>query len=791
MAQNRQATDEERALAGLPPLGSLSTAPRQQSVGRRQATDEERALAGLPPLGGPSAQTVEEDERLSGIESAIATGLRVIPAVGGGLLGAFAGPLGAAGVGSIGAMLGEGWAQRYEADKLEQEYDPNITQLAIAGASGLMPWGSVGRVGGSALRSALPKQLAQRLPSMRAAPAGVLERLRHQAVREVGKGASAGAPIAAIEGGASRYFQDQEVFDPEAIQRDLTMGALFGGAVPAAGAAATKGVGIVAPSRERGLGAWLHGYSNRHDANTIRKNARARAEGWAETETTGVTASKLGVGGTIDNQLDELQKLYQQTDANLNEMLDQPGVRYIKIRDPEGVKDSLLNAIKRRDKVPGQDTIKDVSEFKRLLERAIVGDRIDVKDAIKLKRILDHELTSNAFSGKSLGAEDEALMRISNRFRTDLKSQMPPIADVLDFQKRIIDLQKSLSEYTGSVKPEDLLSQGMGPGVLGGLGGFAAFGGGPLGVAAGAAAGAGTRVAMRSPRIRSRLGNAVNWAAGNQREVIPPVVDLPQRPPEPLQLGEGARPMPASPDTSGSIPQDRELWPDPYSINQRGVPGQRLLAAEGQQGHARPMPASPLDAKKPYVQGQEPSQIYVDENGEIIKQHIASGGDLGPGAYDAAVIENRAVKPLPDIDMKSEPGVKGATRAFRQEVLNNTRTVGGGRGKRGAVPVPLGTTPAVSMAGQGGEGGPSGREVTDIRQLPTQYARTRVRSNDFDQEAAIEALRVAFPRTRIINVGTGSPAPMKVELPNDNFITVGSQAAADKFRRFLSRYLQN
>ena len=789
MAQNRQATDEERALAGLPPLGSLSTAPRQQSVGRRQATDEERALAGLPPLGGPSAQTVEEDERLSGIESAIATGLRVIPAVGGGLLGAFAGPLGAAGVGSIGAMLGEGWAQRYEADKLEQEYDPNITQLAIAGASGLMPWGSVGRVGGSALRSALPKQLAQRLPSMRAAPAGVLERLRHQAVREVGKGASAGAPIAAIEGGASRYFQDQEVFDPEAIQRDLTMGALFGGAVPAAGAAATKGVGIVAPSRERGLGAWLHGYSNRHDANTIRKNARARAEGWAETETTGVTASKLGVGGTIDNQLDELQKLYQQTDANLNEMLDQPGVRYIKIRDPEGVKDSLLNAIKRRDKAPGQDTIKDVAEFKRLLNRAIVGDRIDVKDAIKLKRILDHELTSNAFSGKSLGAEDEALMRISNRFRTDLKSQMPPIADVLDSQKRIIDLQKSLSEYTGSVKPEDLLSQGMGPGVLGGLGGFAAFGGGPLGVAAGAAAGAGTRVAMRSPRIRSRLGNAVNWAAGNQREVIPPVVDLPQRPPEPLQLGEGAIRTPPPADTSGPIPQYEETWTEWNARN--GIPGPLLLANVGQRGQARPMPASPLDAKKPYVQGQEPSQIYLDENGEIIKQHIAPGGDLGPGAYDAAVIENRAVKPLTDIDMESGPGVKGATRAFKQAVLYNTRTVGGGRGQRGAVPVPPGIAPDVSKAGRGGEGGPSGQDVTDIRQTPTQYARTRVRSNDFDQEAAIEALRVAFPRTRIINVGTGSPAPMKVELPNDNFITVGSQAAADKFRRFLSRYLQN
>ena len=82
-----------------------------------------------------------------------------------------------------------------------------------------------------------------------------------------------------------------------------------------------------------------------------------------------MTASKLGVGGTIDNQLDELQALYRQTDANLTEMVNQPGVRYVKISDTKGVKASLRRAINRRDDVPGQDAISDVTELRRLLER--------------------------------------------------------------------------------------------------------------------------------------------------------------------------------------------------------------------------------------------------------------------------------------------------------------------------------------------------------------------------------------------------------------------------------------
>ena len=254
-------TPEELQRIGFPSAGSPSQEDRRptQDNGRVILTPEQLRRAGFGPPLDPSeeaGQAAEIDE-LSALESAIATGIRVVPAVGGAVLGMAAGPWGAAGLGSIGAMLGEGYAQRYEQEKTGQEFDPNLAQVGIAGASGLMPWGSAGRAGTSGLRSALPKQLSQRLPSMRAAPAGVLERLRHQPVREIAKGASAGAPIAAIEGGASRHFQDQEIFDPEAIQRDLKMGALFGGAVPAAGALGTRASGS---SRRVEKEDWAHGH---------------------------------------------------------------------------------------------------------------------------------------------------------------------------------------------------------------------------------------------------------------------------------------------------------------------------------------------------------------------------------------------------------------------------------------------------------------------------------------------------------------------------------------------------
>ncbi len=604
MGQVRQfATPEQLRRAGFsssggPPEEDERTSPDD---GRIMATPEQLRRAGFgPPLdpSGESGQAAEIDE-LSALESAIATGIRVVPAVGGAILGTpLAGPWGAAGLGSIGAMLGEGWAQRYEQEKTGQEFDPNLTQVGIAGASGLMPWGSAGRAGASVLRSALPSQLAKRLPSMRAAPAGVLERLRHQPVREIAKGASAGAPIAAIEGGASRYLQGQDPFDPQAIQRDAAIGGLFGGAVPAAGAIVPHAVGMVAPSRERGLGAWLHGYSNRHNPDIELKNARARAEGWPETETTGVTASKVGVGGTVDNQLDELQALYRQTDTNLNEMLNQPGVRYIEISDVPGVRNSLGKAIGRRTGVPGQDTIKDVAEFNRLFNESIVGNQIHVKDAIKLKRLLDNELPSNAFSSKLSDVEQKALKKISDRFRTDLKTQMPPIADVLNFQKRIIDLQDALSRYTGSVKIEDLLSfGGLGYTGLGAAAGNVV--GGPLGAGIGAAAGAGGRVAIKSPRIRSRLGNAVNWAAGNQREVVPPVVDLPRgdAPPPSSRWSSGAHrgPVggPGGPSTSWTNPPPP---PPPGGGRQRSSrrrPPPPPPPGGGRQGSSRRRPPPP------------------------------------------------------------------------------------------------------------------------------------------------------------------------------------------------------
>ena len=255
-------TPEELQRIGFPSPGGPSQDERRptQDDGRAILTPEQLRRAGFGPPLSPSEEAGEaaEIDELSGWESAMATGLRVVPAIAGTLAGAPFAPFTGGGSvllgGAGGATLGELLAQRYEQSKTGQEFDPNLAQLGIAGVSGAIPWGSAARLGSGVLRATLPK-VAQRLPSMRAAPTGVLERLRNQPIREIAKGASAGAPIATIEGGASRYFQDQEVFDPEAIQRDLTMGALFGAAVPTAGALGLrKMAGIAAPSRGRRLG---------------------------------------------------------------------------------------------------------------------------------------------------------------------------------------------------------------------------------------------------------------------------------------------------------------------------------------------------------------------------------------------------------------------------------------------------------------------------------------------------------------------------------------------------------
>lgn len=515
----------------------------------RDPTESDRAAIARAK-GLPAPRPSEGEGGPSGLDSAISTGLRVIPAVAGTLAGVpFAPVTGGGSVllgGGAGATLGEFLAQKYEQRNTGEEFDPNLAQLGIAGVSGAMPWGSAARLGSGALRATLPR-LAQRLPSMRAAPAGVLERLRHQAVREIAKGSATGAPIAAIEGGASRYFQDQEVWDPEAIQRDLTMGALFGAALPTAGAGFTKIAGIAAPSRGRGLGAAANRFADIHDPRIERQNAiRAARETptdrglinripgvkaykkWYDdkphigTEKTSATASKFNIHGSQEKQLADIQRLLDDAEVNVAEMSSQGRARYVKISDVEGVQGSLDEAYALRGDAKGQKAKAYAKEIDRL-RNSIIDGQISVEDSIKLKRLLDKELSATAFDPAKKGTIDaNDLEDIANQFRADLKTQVPPIADVLNTEKRLIDLQLALSKYSSKLSLHDWLYSGAAGGAIGGFG----LGGGPLGAAGSMAAGVGVRYAAKSPWLRSNVARAANYLAGNPVEGIPPVRTL-------------------------------------------------------------------------------------------------------------------------------------------------------------------------------------------------------------------------------------------------------------------------
>ena len=598
-----------RGRATRPGTGTGSS--RRPTSRDRDAIDRARSAAGLEPLSG----SLEEGP--SGWESAISTGLRVVPAVAGTLAGLPFSPVTGGGSvllgGGAGATLGEFLAQRYEQRDTGEEFDPNLAQLGIAGVSGAMPWGSAARLGSGALRATLPR-LAQRLPSMRAAPAGVLERLRNQSVREIAKGASTGAPIAAIEGGASRYFQDQEVLDPEAIQRDLTMGALFGGALPAAGAGFTKIAGIAAPSRGRGLGAAANRFADIHDPRIERQNAiRAARETptdrglinripgvkaykkWYDdkphigTEKTSATASKFNIHGTQEKQLADIQRLLDDAEVNVAEMSSQGSARYVKISDVEGVQGSLDEAYKLRENAHGQGAKAYAKEIDRL-RNSIIDGQISVEDSIKLKRLLDKELSASAFDPAKKGTIDaNDLEDIANQFRADLKTQVRPIADVLNTEKRLIDLQLALSKYSGKLTLNDFLYSGMAGGVFGGIG----LGGGPLGTAGSMAAGVGVRYAAKSPRFRSNVARVANYLAGNPVEGIPPVRDLPRGdpPPPPSSWGSGTHRGPGwtnpppPPPRSGQGPRSSGRWDRPSPPPGGGRQGSsRRTTGGGRQG---------------------------------------------------------------------------------------------------------------------------------------------------------------------------------------------------------------
>ena len=572
---------------------------------------------GVPPGGSTSAaqdwadRNLGSDDGSSGepswLDAAISTGLRVAPAVAGDLAGATLAPFtGGASIpiaGGAGAGFGELMAQAYE-QRNTPGFDPNEAQLAIAAAAGMVPLSWMARGGSAALRSTLPR-VARVLGSKGAVGAGTLERLRHELPREIAKGVGRGAPLAAVEGAASRHFQEgQQAIDPKAIGRDLTMGALFGSAVPLVSSVVPHSAKLIASNRGEGFGPLANRYLDINDPEIARNNAYRTVRGQPTTENTSATASQFNLHGTKDKQLVDIQKLLDQSELNITKMASQKGVRYIEISDIAGVRSRLRKAHELRANAEGQRGRAYADEIKRL-DEAIVGNQISLQDAIKLKRLLDKERPTSSFNlDAEQTVDSRELSDISDQFRADIKRQMPEIGDILNTEKRLIDLQYSLSKYDKKLSLNDFLYSGIGGGALG------SFGGGSN-VIGGAAAGVGVRMAAKSPRIRSNLARSVNFLAGNKVEGIPPVVDLPKgpTPPRPSSWTSGSRRSPGwvpPVDSRRRRSSKTETPPPPGSQGRRSSSKTETPPPPGSQGRRR---SSKTETPPPGGQGRRTSSI--------------------------------------------------------------------------------------------------------------------------------------------------------------------------------------
>ena len=131
----------------------------------------------------------------------------------------------------------------------------------------------------------------------------------------------------------------------------------------------------------------------------------------------------------------------------------------------------LRKAHELRANAEGQRGIAYADEIKRL-DEAIVGNQISLQDAIKLKRLLDKERPKSSFNlDAEQTVDSRELSDISDQFRADIKRQMPGIGDILNTEKRLIDLQYSLSKYDKKLSLNDFLYSGIGGGALGSFGG--------------------------------------------------------------------------------------------------------------------------------------------------------------------------------------------------------------------------------------------------------------------------------------------------------------------------------
>ena len=453
-------------------------------------------------------------------DAAASTALRVIPAVAGGMIGSLAGPVGTALGGGAGGTLGEYLANQYEGE------DATPSELATSALINALPTGQfVAGAGKAALRTIAPgveRKLAGALAS-KAAPSGAkaFERLKSANLLGLAaKGAAQGAPTAALENTVARTVQGQPTTLSD-LGRDVTTGAVAGAAFPVAVKAAQAPFRVMAPTAGTGVPKKLRGDEYTDTEIAQQANAANRAAGLAEKPTAASLAASRGYTGSITEQQDRALADLIEANSRIDSMLSQPDLAFIPLSDSSNLASQLRSLA---GYFKGSSDLEKMAKIAKGFAAEVDGKvAVNPKLVHEVKKFLDKARSESSFAkDPSQLSAQAALVDLSDSVRGDLKTALPQIADLLDFETGNYDILGGL--YKAGAKGARGLSF-TDAATLAGASGLTTYS--PELGASLAVAGVARKAIESSPRARARLGNIINRLAGNEYDAIPQVGNLP------------------------------------------------------------------------------------------------------------------------------------------------------------------------------------------------------------------------------------------------------------------------
>jgi hypothetical protein len=392
------------------------------------------------PVATPE-QTMDAPKERSWTDAAASTALRVVPAVAGGMAGTLAGPLAPYAVpalGAAGATLGEYLGNLYEGE------DATPSELLTSALIGALPTGKlVAKTGQTVLRAIAPgveRKLAGALAS-KAAPSGAraFERLKSANVLGLAaKGAAQGAPTAAIENTVARTVQGQPTTLSD-LGRDLATGAVAGGAFPVAVKAAQAPFRVMAPTAGAGVPKKLRGEDFEDTAIAQEKNAANRAAGLAEKPTAASLIASRGYTGSITQQQDRALADLIEANSRIDSMLSQPDLAFIPLSDSRNLASQLRSLA---GYFKGSSDLEEMAKIAKGFASEVDGKvAVNPKLVHEVKKFLDSARNESSFAkDPSQLSAQAALVDLSDSVRGDLKTALPQIADLLDFQTGNYDI---------------------------------------------------------------------------------------------------------------------------------------------------------------------------------------------------------------------------------------------------------------------------------------------------------------------------------------------------------------